>query len=147
VEPWPWEPGERLETRQQSIDGYAIRGCLRWPFGARFGLVGGIVLDGWMRWKPQHNTTTGEDSGLDWRRLALFVDIIRDHGHAHGSRRSELTNYLGEKPWWDPWNSTGKPLLLVDPNWTLIGQLPSSMHHPLGCCTLSMDGLSVEQEY
>jgi len=33
---------------------------------------------------------------LDWIRW-LFVDI-RDHGHAHGSRRSELTNYLGENP-------------------------------------------------
>jgi len=26
------------------------------------------------------------------------LTIIRDHGHAHGSRRSELTNYLGENP-------------------------------------------------
>jgi len=42
--------------------------------------------------------------------------------------------WFRNEPWWDPWNSTGKPLLLVDPNWTSIGQLPSSMHHPLGCC-------------
>jgi len=26
------------------------------------------------------------------------VVLIRDHGHACGSRRSELTNYLGENP-------------------------------------------------
>jgi len=29
---------------------------------------------------------------------ALDVIFVRDHGHAHGSRRSELTNYLGENP-------------------------------------------------
>jgi len=77
-------------------------------------------MDGWI------------DGLINWLGL---LTCIRDHGHAHGSRRSELTNYLGENlPWWDPWNSTGKPLLLVDPNWPLIGQLPSSTHHPLGCC-------------
>jgi len=51
-------------------------------------------MDGWM---------DGLDwIGLDWIGLetigTVFVDIIRDHGHAHGSRRSELTNYLGENP-------------------------------------------------
>jgi len=30
------------------------------------------------------------------------------------------------KPWWEPWDGTGKPLLLVDPNWIFIDQLPSS---------------------
>ena len=80
-------------------------------------------------------------SGLD----VLLVLMSRgDHGHAHGSRRSELTDYLGCKPWWDPWNSTGKPLLLVDPNWFLIDQLPSSMHHPLGCC-ISAHGCSLSK--
>ena len=49
------------------------------------------------------------------------------------------------KPCWDPWNSTCKPLLLVDPNWTSIGQLPSSMPHPLGWGIFSMDGLSAKQ--
>jgi len=58
----------------------------------------------------------------------------RDHGHAHGSRRSELSDHLGRKPWWEPWNSTGKPLLLVDPDWFSIDQLPSSAQRPLGCC-------------
>jgi len=24
--------------------------------------------------------------------------------------------------------------VLVDPNWSLIDQLPSSIQHPLGCC-------------
>jgi len=37
-----------------------------------------------------------------------------------------VTGYSRRRPWWEPWNSTDKPLLLVDPNWTLIGQLPSS---------------------
>ena len=35
--------------------------------------------------------------------------------------------------------------MLVDPNWTLIGQLPSSTHHPLGCCVQQWT-LSVKQE-
>jgi len=48
------------------------------------------------------------------------------------------------KPWWDPWNSTGKPLLLVDPNWFLIDQLSSSIHHPLGCC-ISAHGCSLSK--
>jgi len=30
---------------------------------------------------------------IDWLGL---LTCIRDHGHAHGSRRSELTDYLGE---------------------------------------------------
>ena len=60
---------------------------------------------------------------------------------------SEVQLIVQEKPWWDPWNSTGKPLLLVDPNWFLIDQLPSSTQCPLGCCILPMDGLSVEQEH
>jgi len=25
--------------------------------------------------------------------IGIDVDFIRDHGHVHGSRRSELTNY------------------------------------------------------
>ena len=57
--------------------------------------------------------------------------FIRGHGHAHGSRCSELTNYLGANPGGSPWNSTGKPLLLVDPNWILIDQLPGSFTPPL----------------
>jgi len=28
----------------------------------------------------------------------LFVDLQGDNGHAHCSRRSELTDYLGENP-------------------------------------------------
>ena len=35
-------------------------------------------------------------------------------------------DYLGANPGGSPWNSTGKPLLLVDPNWILIDQLPGS---------------------
>jgi len=33
--------------------------------------------------------------GLD---LAGLVTFIKDHGHVHGSCRSELTDYLGENP-------------------------------------------------
>jgi len=33
-----------------------------------------------------------------WMAFVVGVTFIRDHGHAHGSRRSELTNYLGENP-------------------------------------------------
>jgi len=33
-----------------------------------------------------------------WMVSASVVIFIRDHGHAPGSRRSELTNYLGENP-------------------------------------------------
>jgi len=91
-------------------------------------------LDGWMMMLRGLWNALNRDFGLDW--IGMDVDSVRDHGHAPGSRRSELTNYLGEKPWWDTWNSTDKPLLLVDPNWTLIGQLPSSIHHPLGGISL-----------
>jgi len=48
------------------------------------------------------NTTRqlARGDGLDWigDDWLGFVDMIRDHGHAHGSRRSELTNCLGENP-------------------------------------------------
>jgi len=51
-------------------------------------------------------------------------------------------NYFsGDKTMTYAANSTGKPLLLVDPNWTLIGQLPSSIQHPLGCCIPTVDTL------
>jgi len=30
--------------------------------------------------------------------LGMTCWRVRDHGHAHGSRRSELTDYLGENP-------------------------------------------------
>ena len=60
----------------------------------------------------------------------------RDHGHALGSRRSDrITDYLGDNPGGSPWNSTGKPLLLLDPNWILIDQLPGSIS--LLCMPLS----------
>ena len=59
----------------------------------------------------------------------------RDHGHAHGSRRSKLTDYLEANPGGSPWNSTVKPLLLVDPNRILIDQLSGSIS-PL-CMPLS----------
>jgi len=36
--------------------------------------------------------------GLDWIRFRFGLIFIRDHGRACGSRRSELTNYLGENP-------------------------------------------------
>jgi len=58
---------------------------------------------------------------LDWM-FGLVVSrwrIAGDHGHAHGSRRSDSTNYLGVNPGGDPWNGTGKPLLLVDPQLVL----------------------------
>jgi len=44
------------------------------------------------------------------------------------------------------WNNTGKPLLLVDPNWVLIDQLSGSMHHLLGCCISPTNALSAEPE-
>jgi len=72
----------------------------------------------------------------------------RDHGHALGSRRSDkITDYLGENPGGILGTAQAKPLLLVDPNRTSIGHLPSSIHHPLECCIFSMDGLSVKQVY
>jgi len=49
--------------------------------------------------------TTTDDKGIGsaWlglERMAIVAVAIRirDHGHAHGSRRSELTDYLGENP-------------------------------------------------
>jgi len=43
----------------------------------------------------------GGRDGWSRRRRRLYgydYMFIRDHWHAHGSRRSELTNYLGENP-------------------------------------------------
>ena len=39
----------------------------------------------------------GIASKMEFGFMVVVVDI-RDHGHACGSRRSELTNYLGENP-------------------------------------------------
>jgi len=52
------------------------------------------VLVGWME-VDEGGHRAHLERGLD---SAWPVDIIRDHGHAHGSRRRELTNYLGENP-------------------------------------------------
>jgi len=52
--------------------------------------------------------------------------------------------YLGMNPGGSPWNSAGKPLLLVDPNLIFIDQLTGSIHHLLGCCVSPVDVLSVE---
>ena len=72
-------------------------------------------------------------SECSWTRQSL--SLLDQFTRAFGSGLvNSVSDYSRRQPWWDPWNSTGKPLLLVDPNWTLIGQLPSSMHHPLGCC-------------
>jgi len=72
-----------------------------------------LVLVGWMDAvddSTQHDNWQGM---VDWRWLVDgwldrlldrsndglgLLTCIRDHGHAHGSRRSELTNYLGENP-------------------------------------------------
>jgi len=45
-----------------------------------------------------------------------------------------------------PGTAQAKPLLLVDPNWILIDQLPGSMHHPFGCCFSPADVISAKQE-
>jgi len=36
--------------------------------------------------------------GRDGWMVSVGVTFVRDHEHAHGSRRSELTNCLGENP-------------------------------------------------
>jgi len=54
----------------------------------------------WRGSRRQHNTTRqlAMHGGRDRWMAPVDVIFIRDHGHAHGSRRSELTNYLGENP-------------------------------------------------
>jgi len=62
-----------------------------------------------------YRCTGGLDGGASTLELGLALDpglaasVVltgrRDHGHAHGSRRSELIGYLGRKPWRDPWSS------------------------------------------
>jgi len=107
---------------------------------ARFMAGWMVARSRWMSWVDEVDLFSHRVGGA-W---LIRGHVKGDHGHAHGSRRSELTDYLGCKPWWDPWNSTGKPLLLVDPNWFLIDQLPSSIHHPLGCC-ISTHGCSLSK--
>jgi len=46
----------------------------------------------------QHDNLQGAEAGMDGWMAPVGVIFIRDHGHACGSRRSELTNYLGENP-------------------------------------------------
>jgi len=91
--------------------------------------------------------TTTADNGGDWigsdgtRRRGVVI-FIRDHGHVCGSRRSELTNYLGV----NPGGILGAAGLLVDHSLP-DGQTAKSciiamvMMYPL------MDGLSVKQAH
>jgi len=78
--------------------------------------------------------------GMDgWMAPVL---CIRDHGHACGSRRSELTSYLGE----NPGGILGAAGLLVDPSLP-DGQVAKSCIIAMAVMYPLMDGLSVEQEH
>jgi len=66
-----------------------------------FGIAAMDSFDGW-RWGGARlkKLDGGDDAGgVTSSKLELEMSTcIRDHGHACGSRRSELTDYLGENP-------------------------------------------------
>jgi len=95
--------------------------------GWLIGLVIGLAaLD--MTGEDVNNTTTCNTLGMEGWLVEWLIGWSMPSRWSFRQQQQTGQN----KPWWDPWNSTGKPLLLADPNWTSIGQLPSSMHHPLG---------------
>jgi len=69
----------------------------------------------------------------DWIGGGSCWRIAGDHGHAHGSRRSDLTNYLGA----NPGGSLGAAGLLVEP--MLPDGQDAKLLHPL------LDALSTKQ--
>jgi len=98
-------------------------------------------------WFGRIGTHVGVKVGKDGRcfnvKLWLWMeDVIELWILRHREQRDVC---LGTDPGGSPWKSTGKPLLLVDPNRTLIDQLPGPTHHPLGCFVSPVDVLSAEQ--
>jgi len=73
----------------------------------------------------------------DWR-----LTLIRDHGHAQGSRHSELTSYSGV----NPGGTLGAAGLLVEPSLP-DGRAAKSCIIAMAVMYPLMDDLSVEQEY
>jgi len=100
-----------------------------------YGMVLGEGTHGW--WTPggligaSEIDMTRQLASRVLRMEALLMDLvawltfIRDHEHAHGSRRSELTSYLGA----NPGGTLGAAGLLVDPSLPGVVSCQVLHHH------------------
>jgi len=88
----------------------------------------------WMAWSAQGDRRFGDDLAAWTDGSEDLVVSLESNCQIMGVAClcSGLVNGASQlfrrKPWWDPWNSTCKPLLLVHPNWISIDRLSSSTH-------------------